>query len=117
MRIRLTPQARQELLDIRTYIAADDPRAADRVVSRIRQTLLMLAQFPMIGRAGRVQGTREFSVTGLSFVVVYRLPGDDQLDVLAIAHTRRWRDGGGDGYGAAIIRDTPQARPAGGAMA
>ncbi|MES2058717.1 MAG: type II toxin-antitoxin system RelE/ParE family toxin [Pseudomonadota bacterium] len=45
-----TPQARGDLLAIRDWIAADDDRAADRVVSRIVQTAMMFGQFPMLGR-------------------------------------------------------------------
>lgn len=74
---------------IREWIARDDQRAADRVLSRIRQTILMLGQFPMIGRMGAVDGTREFSVTGLPYLVVYQIVSPTDLDVLTVLHTRR----------------------------
>lgn len=65
MHVSFTPQARDDLIAIRDWIAESDERAADRVVSRLIQTAMMFGQFPMLGRAGQVTGTREFSVVGL----------------------------------------------------
>ena len=40
------------------HVAADDPKAAQRVVQRILQAVAALAEHPEIGRPGRVPGTR-----------------------------------------------------------
>jgi toxin ParE1/3/4 len=64
LKISFTPQARDDLAAIRDWIAEDDECAADRVIARIVQTAMMFGQFPMLGRVGQVQGTREFSVVG-----------------------------------------------------
>lgn len=89
MNVNFTPQARDDLLSIRDWIAADDDRAADRVVSRIVQTAMMLGQFPMMGRRGQLDDTREFSVTGLPYLIVYAIAFNTDVDVLTILHTRR----------------------------
>ena len=89
MNVNFTPQARADLTAIRDWIAADDGRAADRVVSRILQTAMMFGQFPMLGRAGQVDGTREFSVTGLPYLIVYAIASETEIDVLTVLHTRR----------------------------
>lgn len=89
MNVNFTPAARGDLIAIRDWISQDDERAADRVLSRIRQTAMMLGQFPMMGRAGLVHGTREFSVTGLPYVIVYQIMTATDMDVLSILHTRR----------------------------
>ena len=89
MNVNFTPQARADLLAIRDWIAADDDRAADRVVSRILQTAMMFGQFPMLGRAGQVDGTREFSVAGLPYLIVYAIASETDIDVLTVLHTRR----------------------------
>lgn len=56
--------AQRDLRDIRDWIASDNERAADRTLSRIRQTARLLGQFPDIGRKGQVEDWREFSVIG-----------------------------------------------------
>lgn len=70
-------------------IAEDDPRAADNVVARIVQTVMMFGQFPMLGRAGMVEDTREFSVVGLPYLIVYQIASETDVDVLTVVHTRR----------------------------
>lgn len=89
MNVNFTPQARDDLAAIRDWIAQDDERAADRVVARIVQTAMMFGQFPLLGRSGLVEGTREFSVVGLPYVIIYRIASDTEVDVLTIIHTRR----------------------------
>lgn len=89
MNVEFTPDARADLLSIRDWIAADDPRAADRVLSRIRQTAMLLGQFPMMGHEGQVEGTREFLVTGLPYLLIYRLHSATELDILSVLHARR----------------------------
>ncbi|MET0363427.1 MAG: type II toxin-antitoxin system RelE/ParE family toxin [Sphingobium sp.] len=89
MNVNFTPQARDDLQAIRDWIAQDDPRAGDSVVARIVQTAMMFGQFPLLGREGLVQGTREFSVVGLPYVIVYRLESETDLDVLTVMHARQ----------------------------
>lgn len=91
MRIEFDRQALSDLAAIRDWIGPENPRAADRVLSRIRQVVLMLSQFPKVGRAGVVPGTREFPVVGLPYIVVFRESGADELIVLGIVHTRKNR--------------------------
>lgn len=43
----------------------------------------------MLGRAGLVEGTREFSVVGLPYLIVYRIASETEVDVLTVVHTRR----------------------------
>jgi toxin ParE1/3/4 len=50
-RIVIAPEARQDLREIRAYIARDDPKAAGRVVTRLRDIMRMLARAPAMGRA------------------------------------------------------------------
>lgn len=89
MNVNFTPLARDDLAAIRDWIAEDDERAADRVIARIVQTAMMFGQFPQLGRAGLVDGTREFSVVGLPYLIVYQIASDTDVDVLTIIHTRR----------------------------
>lgn len=89
MNVNFTPQALDDLRAIRGWIAADDESAADRVLSRIRQTAMMFGQFPLLGRTGRIERTREFSVVGLPYLIVYRIASETDLDILTVLHTSR----------------------------
>lgn len=89
MNVNFTPQARDDLVAIRDWIAEDNERAAERVIARVVQTAMMFGQFPLMGRAGIVEGTREFSVVGLPYVIIYRIASETELDVLTIIHSRR----------------------------
>lgn len=88
MKPKFTPEARADLAAILTWIAADNPTAAREVVTRIRQTALLLSQFPKVGRKGRVLDTREFAVPGLPYTIVFREVGNE-LIVLTILHQSR----------------------------
>lgn len=46
------------------YIEADSPRAAVAVDDRIQKCVEGLAQFPNMGRDGRIAGTRELVISG-----------------------------------------------------
>lgn len=89
MNVNFTPQARDDLTAIRDWIAEDDPRVADNVIARIVQTTMMFGQFPLLGREGLVAGTREFSVVGLPYVIIYRVASQTDVDVLTVVHARR----------------------------
>jgi toxin ParE1/3/4 len=89
LNVNFTPQARDDLRAIREWIAPDNEIAAERVVSRIRQTVLMFEQFPLLGHPGEVADTREFKVTGLPYLIVYRIASPTDLDILTIIHSAR----------------------------
>ncbi|TDR89619.1 type II toxin-antitoxin system RelE/ParE family toxin [Enterovirga rhinocerotis] len=73
MRIRATSSAERDLVGIRRYISVDNPRAAQRVVGRIRSSAMRLVDQPEIGRPGERDGTREWVVSGLPYIIVYRV--------------------------------------------
>ncbi len=64
--------------------------AAQRVVERIQEAVSHLTSHPLIGRQGRVPGTRELVVLRASVIVPYRLKGET-IEILHVFHTaRRW---------------------------
>jgi addiction module RelE/StbE family toxin len=80
----------RRLEDIKERIAADNPAAAARMVSRIRDAVSRLARFPASGRPGRVVGTRELVIAGTPYIVPYRVTGD-AVQVITILHSaQRW---------------------------
>lgn len=90
MRIRYTPNARDDIAEIREYIAHENPRAARRVVNLIRQQTQSLLDYPDIGRPGRCEGTRELVISPYPYIVAYRIE-TDEVQILAVVHaSRRW---------------------------
>lgn len=84
-----TQRARRNLNDIGEFIAEDDPAAAERTVRRIVESVSGLAFYPLIGRAGRVGGTRELVIANTPYIVVYRVK--ERVEVLLVRHgAQRW---------------------------
>ena len=84
-------EALQDLADLRTYIAQDDPAAARRVVLDIIKSVeQLLPENPAMGRPGRMPGTRELVIPRTPFIVPYRIKGGT-LQILRVYHAaRRW---------------------------
>jgi len=90
MRIRWLPLALANLDDEAAYIAEDNPVAAADVVSRLQLAVERLAYFPLLGRVGRISGTRELIVPGTPYIVAYRVR-DEAVEILRVLHTaRKW---------------------------
>jgi toxin ParE1/3/4 len=86
VRITYLSLAVLDLAEIRTYIAAHNPDAAQRVGRKLRDTINGLEQFPNLGKPGRVFGTRELNTPKIgrtSYVVVYRVKRDE-LQILRV---------------------------------
>jgi toxin ParE1/3/4 len=90
MRIVSSPRSLRLLQGIYDYIRERNPPAALREHGEIRGKVEGLARHPRMGRPGRIDGTRELVVTGLPYIVVYRVRGD-ALEVAAVLHVaRQW---------------------------
>jgi len=83
-----SPRAIEHLSHLRSDIARDNPRAANRIAGRLLDAVERLAELPNLGRPGRVAGTREVVVPGTPYVIPYRLRGD-RLEVIAVFHGRQ----------------------------
>ncbi|QSB02468.1 type II toxin-antitoxin system RelE/ParE family toxin [Methylomonas sp. EFPC1] len=92
MKLVWTEPARQDLREIFTYIAEENPNAARRLLAEIKERAILLQDNPQIGRAGRVDGTRELVITGTQYILPYRLK-ELQIQILAVFHgARLWPD-------------------------
>lgn len=88
MKVVFSDRAKHRLHQIRSYITNDNPVAAEHVVVRIRQTVELLADFPMLGPKWREGETRALVVSGLPYRVHYRINAN-VLEIITIAHTSR----------------------------
>jgi addiction module RelE/StbE family toxin len=90
MRFRFSEPAIQSLTSIRDFIAKDNPDAGAQVASAIMKAVHRLTRFPRSGRPGRIKGTRELVVSGLPYIIPYRVV-DDVILILSVIHTsRKW---------------------------
>lgn len=89
--VRWSTDALTDLAEQIAYIAADNPSAARRVAEAFDRTALALGDMP-IGRPGRVTGTYEKSVTGLSYILAYAITqagGEETVAIVRVIHTAR----------------------------
>lgn len=93
MKLRWAEPALEDLEAIYAFIAKDNPKAAHRVLERIYDAVREnLPNAPSMGRPGRVAGTRELVISGLPFIVPYRVR-DDSVQILRVLHgVRDWPD-------------------------
>ena len=89
-RLEWKPRALRELSDSFEFIAAEDPRAAWRVLERIREMADMLTSQPLIGRKGRVRGTRELPIPRTPFLLIYRVRSHSLVIGRVLHHARRY---------------------------
>lgn len=87
LRLVWSAGARDDLLQILSYIAERNAAAARRLHETIRHAAELLPAHPYIHRPGRVAGTRE-AVVHPNYILVYRV-GTDQVEVLTVLHARR----------------------------
>lgn len=62
--------------------------AAQEVAVRILESVERLADYPHLGRPGRIVGTRELVISNTPYIVPYRVRGE-ALELIAVFHGRQ----------------------------
>ena len=84
---RFTPLARNDLQDIKDYIAQDNPKAATKYMGILKQKCTMLAKTPTIGVCREEYcGLYKFPIG--SYLIFYRIT-DIGIEVIRILHGAR----------------------------
>lgn len=92
MQIRWLSLALLDLVEIRKYIEQDNPAAAQDAAKRILTNINLLQDHPGMGRHGRVEGTRELVISGLPYIIPYRVK-NNVLEILRVLHgSRKWQE-------------------------
>jgi toxin ParE1/3/4 len=93
MNIVWSPEAIQDLISLRAYIAEESPAGVRRIVLRILHDVEhLLPDNPHMGRPGRVPSTRELVIPRTPYIVPYRIQGAS-IQILRVYHgARRWPD-------------------------
>ena len=87
MRVFWATAAEQDRADIIDYIGQDNPLAAIRMDELFAKAAARLAEHPLLGRTGKIPGTREL-IPHESYRLVYEVDGDT-VWILALVHTAR----------------------------
>lgn len=92
MKVRWTRRALADLNRLSDRIAQDKPAVADEFVRAIADKVARLPEFPLLGRKGAFQDTREL-VVHKNYLVTYRVRADE-VQVLQVWHLARNRPRG-----------------------
>ena len=89
MAVKWTKTALANLVPIVEHIEKDNPARAKSFALEIQAKINSLAEFPGIGRPGRVIGTREL-VIHPNYIIPYRVRAG-VVEILRVQHVaRRW---------------------------
>jgi toxin ParE1/3/4 len=91
-KLRWTHRALRRLDEIGSYISADSPKSAEKVIGRLTSAAHHLTRNPAMGRSGRIPGTRELVLADIPYIIAYRVEGTD-IELLTVIHAaQRWPD-------------------------
>lgn len=85
MKVVFTRPTYQDLAEIRTWIAADNPRAADRMVEKLVSACSGLSRFPL--RYPEIAARRLRKRPVGSYLIFYRVT--DKVEIVRILHAAR----------------------------
>ena len=90
MKVIIREAVYDDLERIHSWIARDRPRTAGSVIGRILESAERLGELPYIGHVGRTRGTYEWVVTGLPYILVYKIDADNnEVQIIAVFHGAR----------------------------
>jgi addiction module RelE/StbE family toxin len=87
--VRFTPRALRQIESIGAYIARDNPRAADDLVTRIRSTCRLLAEHPFAGHPSEIRSVRVLTMARDPYRVFYEVLASGDARILHVRHTSR----------------------------
>lgn len=80
-------EARLQLDKIVQYIRDRNPSAAERLEQSFQTSVERLCHLPLIGRPGRVAGSREWIVHP-NYLIIYRVT-EETVDIIRVLHSRQ----------------------------
>lgn len=85
--IQWTEEAKTDLFTLISFIALENPYAAESLLQQIDAAILPAAEHPYMFRAGRVDGTREV-IAHPNYIVVYQVR-NECIRVISVVHSRQ----------------------------
>ena len=87
MKLRWTPRAVADLEEISDYLVAASPQAWEHLLQRLERLSEAMLDFPLMGKAGLVPGTREFVVSGTPYILVFQVK-DEAVVIVSVRDGR-----------------------------
>jgi len=92
LQVEWTRPALADLIEAQSYIARENPHAAQLIGERIWRASQSLGAHPYSGREGHVDSTREWVVQRTPYLIVYRVH-NDRVEILHVYHGKQnWQD-------------------------
>ncbi len=86
--VTLTNEAKRDLLSIWSYVAEDNPAAADRVLDSLNEHMSLLTDNPLLGPARPdIAPDLRYLVSG-NYLVLYRVISED-AEIVRVLHGAR----------------------------
>lgn len=87
MKLRFTPRAVQDIVEIADYIRQHNPEAAERVRASILDALQTLVRFSRLGRAQALEGVRKLVTRRYAYVVYYAVSDrEEEIVIPTVRH-------------------------------
>jgi addiction module RelE/StbE family toxin len=90
MQVVWTLDALDDLKHLRDYIRLDNPDAAEEIAKKILEVVSKLRDYPSLGKAGRIVGTREMAISGTPYVLPYKVIQDSLVIIRVLHGSRQW---------------------------
>ena len=90
MRLEWLPHAIRDFNEIIDFISDDNPAAAIEQGDEIERQVSGLTDNRLMGRPGRIKGTRELVVVRTPYIVAYRVKKDTILILRVLHGARCW---------------------------
>lgn len=109
MHVCRTENAEADLDAIAAYYGTINPSATLAILDAVALTEGLLADHPLIGRPGKVPGTREAVVGGTAFILVY-VVSVHAVTIVKVLDSRSQWPAANDDFGQWLVRDAPRER-------
>ncbi len=93
MKLRFTPRALENLIEVADYLGARNPIAAQRARAAVDHSVQKLRAFPYIGRRQTQQGVRRLVTHRYRYLVYYTVDeAADEIVILNVKHPAQERE-------------------------
>jgi len=84
-KVFITPSAKNDIIDIANFIAADNPAAGVKISSIFRNAFEMLSEFPNVGISKKEikDKTVKIYITNKRFLIAYRIK-ENHIEILRV---------------------------------